>query len=231
MNLHPAHHPLLVGCIDSEELLRRCARQAPAVCDVLEVRLDLTGLCGGAWRELCAAIEQQNKPVLLTIRSRREGGEWRGREAQRLALYLRALRVVSMLDVELAATGTVSMLVQAAKSEDIVLIGSFHNFRKTPPLPRLLAVAQRGRQLKVDVVKIATRVNTSAELAILMALPALVKGPLSVMGMGPLGGLSRVAMAGAGSHMVYGSLAKATAPGQPPCHELAKELTRWGLRN
>lgn len=223
-------HSLLVGCIDSPELLRRCARRAPAVCDVLEVRLDLTGLCGGEWLNLCAAIERQGRPVILTIRSSREGGQWRGREAERLALYLQAARVVSMLDVELAATRTVAALVPVAKANGVRLIGSFHHFEKTPPLSRLLAVAARGRQRPVDVIKIATRVNRAAELANLLALPALVKGPLSVMGMGPLGGLSRVAAAAAGSHLVYGSLAKATAPGQPSCRELASELVRWGLR-
>ena len=73
--------PLIVGCIGSAALLRRCARKAPADCDMLEVRLDLTGLCDGKWMDLCAAIRKQGRPVLLTIRDEAEGGEWRGREA------------------------------------------------------------------------------------------------------------------------------------------------------
>ena len=35
--------PLIVGCIGSAALLRRCARKAPADCDMLEVRLDQNG--------------------------------------------------------------------------------------------------------------------------------------------------------------------------------------------
>ena len=92
MKMRFGKEPLIVGCIGSAARLRRCAKKAPADCDMVEVRLDLTGLCGEKWPALCAAIQKQGLPVLLTIRSRREGGEWRGREAERLALYLAGLK-------------------------------------------------------------------------------------------------------------------------------------------
>ena len=66
--------PLIVGCIGSEAWLRRCARKVAPDCDMLEVRLDLTGLCGGEWVGLCAAIQKQGVPVLLTIRDETQGG-------------------------------------------------------------------------------------------------------------------------------------------------------------
>ncbi len=222
--------PAIVGCVGSEAMLRRCAKKVPADCDMLEVRLDLTGLCKGEWTKLCEAILQQGVPVLLTIRDENEGGEWRGREAERLALYLVGLKSVSAVDVEISAPA-LELLVQTAHRRGVRVVGSFHDFRGTPDLAQLLAVEARGRRMGVDVVKIAAMAKAPADLARLFALPAHAKGSICVLGMGPLGAVSRVALPCAGSCLVYGALGKATAPGQLTCRELAKALARWGVRN
>lgn len=221
--------PLIVGCIGTAAMLRRCARKAPAACDVLEVRLDLTGLCGGEWRAWCAAIQAQGVPVLLTIRAKSEGGQWQGREAERLALYLSGLKSVSAVDLEIGAHA-LHILPQAARQCGARVVGSFHDFHGTPDWTRLRAIEGRGRRMGADVVKIATLVRTPADLAQLFALPAHAQGPIGVMGMGQLGGVSRVALTAAGSCLVYGALDKPTAPGQTTCRELARELVRWGIR-
>lgn len=229
MRNHFGKIPLIVGCIGSEELLHRCAKKVPADCDLLEVRLDLTGLCGGAWITLCAAIQKQGRPVMLTIRDEAEGGQWKGREAERLALYLAGLKSVSAVDVELGARA-MAILAQPAHRLGVKIVGSFHDFNGTPDVAKLNLIETRGRRMGVDVVKIATQVNTPADLARLFALPASAKGPICVMGMGARGSISRVALPCAGSCLVYGSLGQATAPGQQSCRQLAKELARWGAR-
>ena len=221
--------PLIVGCVASEVLLRRCARRAPADCDWIEVRLDLTGLCGGAWPELCAAATKRGRPVLLTVRSAREGGRWRGREAERTALLLRGLDAAAAVDVEIAAPAF-GLVAEAARQRGVAVVGSFHDFRAVPDAARLAAVEARGRALGADVVKIAARVRSAADLARLFALPAQATGPICVLGMGPKGTLARVALPAAGSCLAYGALEVATAPGQLRCRDLAKELARWGVR-
>ena len=220
---------LIVGCIGSEALLRRCARKVAPDCDMLEARLDLTGRCGGEWVGLCAAIQKQGMPVLLTIRDETQGGEWRGREAERLSLYLAGLQSVSAVDVEIGAHA-LEIVAQAAHRRGVGVVGSFHDFGGTPELARLSAVEARGRRIGADVVKIATLVKTPADLARLLALPAQAKGPICVLGMGAAGAVSRMALPCAGSCLAYGSLGKATAPGQLRCRQLAKELVRWGAR-
>jgi hypothetical protein len=95
MKLQLSRDPKIVGCIGSAAQFRRCAQQSPRDCDVLEVRLDLTGLCGGRWIEWCAQIQARKIPVLLTIRDESQGGQWQGREAERLALYLTGLKAVA----------------------------------------------------------------------------------------------------------------------------------------
>ncbi len=217
---------MVVGCIDSERLLRRCAKTAPAACDWVEVRLDLTGLCGGDWIDLCAAVQRRGRPVLLTIRAGREGGAWRGREAERQSLYLEALRSVTAVDVEIQSGG-LCLLAEAAHACGVRVVGSFHDFKATPSLDRLQALEARGREKGADVVKIAATVRNRQDLARLFALPALAKGPVAVLGMGPRGAVARVALPCAGSCLTYGSLGAATAPGQPTCRELSRDLKRF----
>lgn len=221
--------PLIVGCIGSEALLRRCAKKAPANCDLVEVRLDLTGLCGGEWIRLCAAIQKQRMPVLLTIRDEAEGGAWKGREAERLALYLAGLKSVSAVDVEVGAPA-LEILAQQAHRHGVQVVGSFHDYEGTPDMGRLHAVEVRSRKMGADVVKIATMVRNAKDLARLFALPACAKGPMCVLGMGETGSVSRVALPCVGSCLAYGALGQATAPGQLTCRQLAKELARWGAR-
>ena len=160
----------IVGCVGTEAGLRRCARKVPGACDMVEVRLDLVGVCGGGWMDLCAEIQARGMPVMLTIRGASQGGEWRGREAERLSLYLAGLRSVSAVDVEIGAHA-LEILAEAAHRREVEVVGSFHDFEGTPELARLGAVEARGRRMGADVVKIATMVRTPAELALLYALP------------------------------------------------------------
>jgi 3-dehydroquinate dehydratase I len=210
-------------------MLRRCAKKVPADCDMLEVRLDLTGQCKGKWVGLCSAIQAQGMPVLLTIRDESQGGQWHGREAERLALYLAGLKSVAAVDVEIGAHA-LEILAQQAPRCGVMVVGSFHDFSGTPDIIRLRAVEYRGRRMGADVVKIATLVSNPQHLIRLFALPACAKGPICVLGMGELGAISRVALPCVGSCLAYGSLGKKTAPGQLSCRELAKELARWGVR-
>ena len=218
--------PGIIGCVATETRLRACARKAPANCDWLEVRLDLVGLCGGQWRDLCAAAQSAGRPVLLTIRAAREGGAWKGTEADRRALMLEGLGSVAAVDLEIG-TKTPEPVVQAAHAAGVQVVGSFHDFKRTPSLAALQAVERRGRDMGADVVKIATQVRSAADLARLMALPALAQGPIAVLGMGTRGAISRVALPCAGSCLTYGALDIATASGQLTCRELAKELARF----
>ncbi len=227
INFHQG--PLIVGCIVSEPGLRRCAQELPPDCDWLEVRLDQTGLCGGKWIDWCAAIQQKGRPVLLTIRDESQGGKWQGREAERVALYLTGLKSVSAVDVEIGARA-LELLIPKVQAHGVAVVGSFHDFQGTPELAQLLALEARGRKTGADVVKIATMVHTSADLARLYAVPAQATGPVSVLGMGEKGAVSRVALPCAGSCLVYGSLEGPSIPGQLSCQILATELARWGVR-
>jgi 3-dehydroquinate dehydratase-1 len=75
-------------------------------------------------------------------------------------------------------------------------------------------------------VKIATYLNTQDDLIRLMKLAASThRLRLSVMGMGPLGRVSRLVLAKAGSLLYYGFIVTSKAPGQWPVARLKELLT------
>ena len=102
-----------------------------------------------------------------------------------------------------------------ARTRGIRVIVSDHHFKTTPPAVRLQQTIRRAHAAGADLCKLAARADTPAALARLLALfarrPPL---PLSVMGMGRLGKISRLLLAQAGSVLNYGYLDQPNASGQ-----------------
>ena len=94
----------------------------------------------------------------------------------------------------------------------------------TPSLARLREVFRRSHHAGADIVKIATLLNGARDLAVLLQLQASARTPLATMGMGPLGKVSRLVLAAAGSRLNYGYLDKPQVPGQWPAPELVRRL-------
>jgi 3-dehydroquinate dehydratase-1 len=211
----------VVGTLSSSrwELLRN---PAEAGCDIVEVRLDVIGW-EGDWVDQCRAAEASGLPVILTIRHEAEGGQWRGPARERLALYQRALPHVSAVDVELRSD-IARAVVERARRLGKTGILSFHDFERTPRLAELRAVLAEAQE-HATVAKITTMVHGEPELDTLRSLLAgRWKVPVCVMGMGPLGAKSRVALAALGSCLIYGYLDQPAAPGQLSAPELVREL-------
>jgi len=101
---------------------------------------------------------------------------------------------------------------------------SFHDFRGTPSLKRLREIFRCSRLAGADIVKIATHVGGARDLAVLLQLQASARAPLATMGMGPLGKVSRLVLAAAGSRLNYGYLDKPQVPGQWPALELVRRI-------
>jgi 3-dehydroquinate dehydratase-1 len=106
----------------------------------------------------------------------------------------------------------------------VVRVVSFHDFRRTPDLPRLREVVRKSARAGADIVKIATYLRDAKDLVALLILQAGTKVPLATMGMGPLGKVSRLVLAATGSRLNYGYLDKPQVEGQWPALELARRL-------
>lgn len=219
--------PLVVGVADSPATLTACAAQAPRdrPFDLVEARIDLFAapLLDAQAEAACARLEASGTPVLITIRSRAQGGRYAGDEPARLALFRESLGVASWIDVEddAAIAADVARLVAARPGGHLIV--SHHDFRRTPPLDDLLAVVDRAHSVSPGAIaKVATAVATDADRAILRALLAQRPARTAVIGMGDDG--FRIELAAAGSLLAYGFVGASTAPGQTSAQTLHRRL-------
>jgi 3-dehydroquinate dehydratase-1 len=213
--LDVARGPLLVGVASGPAALAHCAATPPAarVADVVEARLDLfpsPTLASSA--EACRVLESSGTPVLVTLRSARQGGRSQASDAERLANIRAALALASWVDIEDDAS-IVPEVAALAASRNGQLIVSHHDFDRTPPIDELLRLADRCRPTPGAIAKIATAVRDEADREALFALLAQCPPLTCVIGMGAAPEL-RIELPARGSLLAYGYLDAATAPGQ-----------------
>jgi 3-dehydroquinate dehydratase I len=188
----------------------------------VELRLDSLGL---AAPEIHAQIQGLPVPILITARDPDEGGDGRLSVADRTALLESHLDVAALMDVELRSAMDLQGVISKAKSRGVGVVGSYHDFNSTPGDEVLRGAVDFGLQFKLDCVKIATTLHSADDLARLLHLLASEKRiPLSVMGMGGLGRVSRITLARCGSILNYGYLGESNAPGQLPARRLKEML-------
>ena len=95
---------------------------------------------------------------------------------------------------------------------------SFHDFERTPPLPKNLVHARHG---EADAVKIAARARTLTDSLKLLRL-AHDSRDLVTVPMGEIGLPARLLALSRGSALAYAPVAAATAPGQVSLHEFKR---------
>ena len=218
-------HSLVVGAVSQPATLAGLASM-PALaeeCDVLELRLDSLGLSAAEVHAQAAALPV---PRLITARHPDEGGHGRLSAADRSSLLESHLDMAQLMDVELRSAMEMQGVIAKAKARRVQVIGSYHDFLATPNDDVLKGAVESGLMFKFDAVKIATTLQSADDLARLVRLLAGEKRiPLSVMGMGVLGRVSRITLARCGSILNYGYIGESNAPGQWPARRL-KELLK-----
>jgi 3-dehydroquinate dehydratase-1 len=186
-----------------------CALQMRTRPDLFELRLD----------RLADIIEQlENKlpglraPLIITARHPQEGGAQNLSLGKRRDLLTRFLPHAKYVDVELRSASSLRPVLRLAQEKRVRRIISFHNFRSTPPVRVLAAKAHAARAHGANIFKTATRTDTPNQLARLLQLVATedVDLPMSAMGIGNLGAISRVLLARAGSVLVYAAITART---------------------
>lgn len=192
-------------------------------CDLVELRLDQLGMGAGA---LLEEVEGLETPLLVTARHPGEGGQGPLEAAGRISMLEPFIGRAALMDVELQSLAEMKELMQRARAAGVGLVGSFHDFARTPSdavLEGAVSLAEAGG---VDLVKIATYLNSADDLARLIQFAGRTRRlRVSVMGMGPLGPVSRLALAKCGSLLNYGYLGSdGNAPGQWPARRLKAVL-------
>jgi 3-dehydroquinate dehydratase-1 len=217
--------PRVVGSVYTRSGLDAFARAPRPECDLVEVRLDAMGVNTPGWLEDCRALEAAGYPVILTLRSAREGGKWSGPGTARARVYHSALAVVSGVDTELGAADAAAV-VQAARETGKTAILSFHDFTRTPPLDELQERVRESVKHGEVITKIAAMVGDERDATILAHLLDPPAAPcLCIMGMGEAAERTRWEFPARGSCLTYGYLDQPGAPGQPPAALLVDRLS------
>jgi 3-dehydroquinate dehydratase I len=221
-----SHVPTLVVPFTDRTPLAALRRARSDGLDFAEARVDL--FQDRSVESVRRVVRQVGRvlPVLLTVRSSREGGAWRGDDAGRLALYRALLPDVAAVDVELAAKIQPDV-VRAARRAGRTIVLSHHDFRTTPSDRALDAVVARGKKAGADVTKITALTRDDRAVARLAAvLSRHPESRLVVIGMGKHGTKTRVFFPALGSLFTFTSLDRATAPGQLAFRSMLAELSR-----
>lgn len=161
-------------------------------------------------------------PLLMTFRTKQEGGEREIAAEEYAALYQKAMETgcVDLIDVELMMDETiVNRLITKAHDCGVNVISSNHDFDKTPEKAEIIRRLMAMDEMGADILKIAVMPRSSADVLTLLDATRqmheeLTEKPLITMSMGQMGMISRIAGETFGSAVTFGSLGKASAPGQ-----------------
>jgi len=215
----------VVGVIASRADLDR-ALQMRRPPDIFELRLDRLA---GSVEQLENKLPKLRAPLIITARHPQEGGANKLSLRQRRDLLTRFLPHARYIDIELRSASALFSVLAIAKKKKVQRIISFHNFKSTPPVRVLCAKARAAKTHGADIFKVATRTDTPVQLARLLDFIAKkeIDLPVSAMGIGDLGAISRVLLARAGSALVYASVANETdIEGQLSLEQLCSLLSR-----
>lgn len=200
--------------------------------DLVELRLDLME----EW-DLKLLLARRKGPVVVTARSGREGGGFRGGEQERIGLLGEAVKLgADFVDVELSTEGRLlETLRELLKGKGCAtrLILSWHNWESTPTVRTLRAVAKRCMSAGADIAKIVTTALRPEHNLTALQLVCWGKThgiPVISFCMGELGKPSRVMAPLLGAPFTYGCLSpeKEVAPGQVTLEELGETLRILG---
>jgi 3-dehydroquinate dehydratase-1 len=221
--------PRIAVPIDDSFTLQQASEATERGLDLLEARIDRFSRVD---RESVVPFVKRfsRYPTLVTIRSRAEGGNAGLSDEERLVLFELLLPEAGAADIEISSKLLLPRVVECGQTHNKPVIGSFHDFEMTPDRARLEEIIEEGKQAGVDIVKLATRCESRRDLAILTSmLLEESEIPLIVVGMGRLGGVSRVLFPALGSLLTYAFIDEAVAPGQMSLEETRSLLEKFNL--
>ncbi len=185
---------------------------AETIADIIELRLDLI-----ANFELSALLEATALPLIVTNRTKTEGGQFKGAEEDRVQILRQAIAAgADYIDIETSTPRELLKSILDNKGKTKVIL-SYHNFSNTmedlEPLYEIMC------ELPGDILKIVTYAqDISDNLKIFKLLKRAKKEGRKLIGlcMGEYGEISRVLSPLLGGFLTFGALesGKESAPGQ-----------------
>ena len=169
-----------------------------------------------------------NIPLLLTFRTKKEGGEKAIDTKDYKDLNLRAAKTgyVDFIDVEIfTGDDVVKEILDGAHAVGVRVIASNHDFFKTPAKSDIIYRLCKMQDMGADIPKIAVMPQSRRDvLTLLSATEEMVTDyadrPIITMSMAGTGVISRLCGEVFGSSMTFGAAKKASAPGQMGVNDL-----------
>jgi 3-dehydroquinate dehydratase/shikimate dehydrogenase len=179
--------------------------------DMLEVRLDRFDKAPDP-KELLAA---RRKPVIMTCRRPRDGGDWHGTEDERLTLLRQCVvHKADYVEIELDVADQIRPFPGARR------VISYTNLSETPD--DIADVYNEARGKNPDVIKMTTPARTPEEVWPLVQILARSSVPTVVVGLGKPGVMLTVLGRKIGAPWAYAALGRGLEayPGQPTIEDL-----------
>ena len=185
---------------------------AEKIADIIELRLDLI-----ARFDLPALMQATKLPLIVTNRTKLEGGQFKGSEEERVEILRQAIVAgVDYIDIETSTPKELLQSVLENKSKTQVIL-SYHNLSNT--LEDLEPLYEIMCDLPGDILKIVTYaqdINDNLKMFKLLERARIENRKLIALCMGDNGEISRVLSPLFGGFLTFGSLetGKESAPGQ-----------------
>ncbi len=221
--------------VQTPELLRQAKSLLPLRPDLLEWRIDAFGqveriaTCVKTLEALRAVIG--NIPLIFTCRIDTEGGFRKLSRDHRLNLIQEAAAsgLADIVDIELCnGQAFIRTVTDWAARHSVRVIGSFHDFGKTPEEADLLAKLVLAQDLGADIAKAAVMPKDYRDVLVLLGATLRAREkleiPIVTMAMAQIGAVTRIAGGLFGSDITFAAGKKASAPGQIPIEALRQAM-------
>ena len=203
--------PILAG--DTEEAIEKL-QEAEPLADLFELRLDVMS----SW-QLERIIPLAPKPVIITYRSRQQGGKGTNDYSVHAQILSEALALgAEFVDVEQGMPSDLRQQLFQGRGKSRVII-SCHILHETPIRGELEKRFYRLAETGADIVKLVTRANEPEDNLRVLDLISIARDhgtPIITFCMGPLGRISRIVSPILGGFLTFASLTRGeeSAPGQ-----------------
>ena len=170
--------------------------------DMAELRVDCLDES-----ERCHAVDftkNANLPVILTIRRKKDGGEWLDDECTRSKLFEKLLTDAHFDYVDFEEDFHDASLEKLARDNGTRIIRSHHDFER--PITDIIAYCRRLKGNSDDIPKLAFKVNSCEELAkVFEGTADFIGFPHIICAMGTFGKASRILAGRTHSFLTFAS--------------------------
>ncbi|MBN1501242.1 MAG: type I 3-dehydroquinate dehydratase [Spirochaetes bacterium] len=175
--------------------------------EMIELRFDLLDISDADVREIVSI----NSNIIATCRPEKIS------DPDRIRILKNAIDAgVKYVDVEIDSSDDFkNQICTYAKSKQVKIIISYHNYEKTPLKRELEEIVEWSHENNADICKIACMINSTSDAARILSMYDYEKSVVAI-GMGELGKITRIAAVKLGAPFTFAGISDVnkTAPGQ-----------------